>query len=198
MKRKYEIERPQPGVLSYREGGTEFQFPVYDEDGEVVFVAWPTSQRIFLFFRFGGWTRVPRQFSTRDRERIVSRVVEHFHREGVPVRVLARGNTDEQGFQFHGELFEWKRKASEILDAAGFVWLSDYTSIDLLHEEYGLVICGIQDGSKVDPIAELMRRGVPHWHYSYVCRKGDREPGWQFALHMFPRRCEGGECADGD
>jgi hypothetical protein len=60
--RKCEIQCTQPGVLTYRQGGTEFRFPVYEEDGETVFVAWPTSKRIFLYFAFGGWTLVPKEF----------------------------------------------------------------------------------------------------------------------------------------
>jgi len=199
QERQYEIERPEPGVLTHRQGGTEFRFPVYEEDGEVVFVAWPTSQRIFLFFLFGGWTRVPKQFSKRDRERITAHVVEHFQREGARVRVLTRTETEERGLQFHPELFECKGRASEILDGAGFAWFSDYSSIDLLHEEFGLEVCGIQEESNVEPIAQAMRAGFPHWHYSHVCRKDcGRELGWKFALHMFPRSSGGGRCVDAE
>jgi hypothetical protein len=196
MKRtqKHQIERPEPGVLTYREGGTEFRFPVYDEDDEVVFVAWPTSQRTFLFL---SWTRVPKEFSKSDRERITPRVVEHFQRNGTRVRVFAR--PEEQEFQFHPELFECKGRASEVLDTAGFTWFTDYSSIDLLHEEFGLEICGIQEESNVKPIAEAMRAEFPHWHYCHVCYKDyGRDPGWKFALHMFPRRCGGGRYIDAD
>jgi hypothetical protein len=197
--RKYEIQRPEPGVLAHRQGGTEFRFPVYEEDGEIVFVAWPTSQRIFLWFSSGGWTRVPRQFSEPDRERITAHVVEHFRREGARVRVVGRTETGEQGLQFHPELFECKGKASELLDAAGLVWFSDYSSIDLLHEEFGLEVCGIHEESSVEPIAQAMRLGFPHWHYSHVCFKDcGREPGWKFALHMFPPRCGGGRYINAD
>jgi len=194
---KYEIERPQPGVLVYRERGTEFRFPVYDEDGEVIFVAWPTTRRIFMFFLFGGWTRVPRQFSEHDRERITANVVNHFQRDGTRVRILKRTETNEQDLQFHPELFEHKGRASEILDAAGLVWPGDYSSIDLLHEEFGLEISGIHEKSSVEPIAEAMRAGFPHWHYSHICYKDfGREAGWKFAVHMFPRRSGGGRCMD--
>ncbi len=79
-KQKCQIERPEPGVLAYREGGTAYRFPIFEEGGEIVFVAWPSSQSIFLFFLRGGWTRVPRVFPDADRERIASRVIEHFHR----------------------------------------------------------------------------------------------------------------------
>jgi hypothetical protein len=197
--RKYEIERPEPGVLTHRQGGTEFRFPVFDEDGEIVFVAWPTSQRIFLYFLSGGWTRVPRQFSKHDRERITAHVIDHFRGKGVRVRVLTPPKSDEQSLQFHPELFECKGRASDVLDTAGFVWFSDYSSIDLLHEEFGLEVCGIQEESSVEPIACAMHGAFPHWHYSYACQKDcGRDPGWKFALHMFPRRCGGGRCVDAD
>ena len=44
MKREpqYEIERPSPGVITYREGHKEHQFPIFEQDGETVFVEWPT------------------------------------------------------------------------------------------------------------------------------------------------------------
>ena len=139
------------------------------------------------------------QFSTRDLERINADVVVFFQREGASVRVLARTETDEQGLQFHPELFECKGRASEILDTAGFAWFSDYSSIDLLHEEFGLEVCGIHEESSVEPIAKEMRTVFPHWHYSSLCHyDGGREPGWKFALHMFPRRCGGGRCVDAD
>lgn len=198
-KRKYKIERAQPGVLTYREGGTQFRFPIYDEDGEVVFVAWPTSQHIFLYFLSGGWARVPRQFSKPDRERITAHVIEHFRRDGVPVRVLTKPNEDEQSLQFHPELFDYKGRASGVLDTAGFAWFSDYSSIDLLHDEFGLEVCGIQEESSLEPIANAMRREFPQWHYNHICCKDcGRDPGWKFALHMFPRRCGGGRSVGAD
>src|SRR5438045_47318 len=73
--RKYEIQNTEPGVLTYRQGGTEFRFPLYKENGETVFVAWPTSKRIFLYFAFGGWTLVPKEFSESDHDRITEHVV---------------------------------------------------------------------------------------------------------------------------
>jgi len=62
-KPRYQIERPAPGVIAYREGCKEHQFPVFEQDGETVFVEWPTRQRIFLALVTWGWTRVPKEFS---------------------------------------------------------------------------------------------------------------------------------------
>jgi hypothetical protein len=196
-KRRFQIERPEPGVLSYREGGTEYRFPVYEQDGEIVYVAWPTSQSIFLFFLSGGWRRVPRQFSDADRERITRRVIQHFCREGRHVRVLSCPSSDEQTLQFHPDLFECRDRAFEILDEAGLVYLSDYCSIDLLHDTYGLEICGITVEAKVEPALEAMKAGFPQWHYKKFCfLRGGHDAGWRFALQMFPRlhHCSGGQC----
>lgn len=41
-------------------------------------------------------------------------------------------------FVFHPELFDAKARAQEALADAGINWLADYSSCDLLHEEYGL------------------------------------------------------------
>ena len=117
--RKYEIQSTEPGALTYREGGTEFRFPIYQEDGVTVFVAWPTSKRIFLYFAFGGWTRVPKEFPKADHDRITAHVIEHFRRRGVRVRVVEPPERDEKGLQFHPQLFECKGRASELLNDAG-------------------------------------------------------------------------------
>ncbi len=104
------------------------------------------------------------------------------------------GNAD---FAFRPELFECRSRASEALAEAGLEWFSDYGSIDLLHEEYGLEICGIQHEAKVDFIGEIMRKEFPHWQYCGVCMQ-DYGPdrGWKFAIHLFPRRSGGGRCVD--
>jgi hypothetical protein len=194
-KARYQIERPAPGVIAYREGNKEHLFPVFEQDGETIFVEWPTRQRIFLALVTWAWTRIPKEFSKADRERITPRVVEHLRNEGTPVRVMAPSSGDEAGLEFRPELFECRSRAIEVLEAAGIVWLSDYSSVDLLHEEYGLEVCGIAQESSVDRVAEAMRTGFPHWHYRGLCHKeGGRDPGWRFGIHMFPR-CGGGRCA---
>ncbi len=199
MKRrpKFEVQRPAPGIITYREGNKEHQFPVFEQDGETVFVEWPTRQRIFLALVTWGWTRIAKEFSKSDRERITPRVVEHLRKEGRPVRVMAPSPAGEAGLEFHPELFECRSRASEILAEAGFDWFSHYGSIDLLHEEYGLEVCGIQEESNVELIINAMHSAFPHWHYYGLCRKDcGREPGWKFAIHMFPRGCGGGRCVD--
>jgi len=109
------------------------------------------------------------------------------------VRVFAR--PEEQEFQFHPKLFECKSRASGILDTAGFTWFTDYSSIDLLHEEFGLEICYIQEESNVKPIAESMRAEFPHWHYSHLCKALAIRVGSSRST-IFSRRCGGGRSID--
>src|SRR5438034_742054 len=55
MKRKpkFEIERPAPGIITCWEGYKEHQFPIFEQDGETVFVEWPT--RSAFTFLLCGW-----------------------------------------------------------------------------------------------------------------------------------------------
>ena len=92
---------------------------------------------------------------------ITPRVVEHLCKAGKPVRVMAPSPADEASSEFHPELFECRGRASEILAEAGLGWFSDYRSIDLLHAEYGLEICGIQQETKVEPVVDALRSGFP-------------------------------------
>jgi hypothetical protein len=197
--RKFSIKRPKPGVLIYREGGTEYRFPIYEEDGETVFVACATGKRIYLQFLRGDWADVPTEFGKTDRERVTANVVEHFGGEGARLRVMTRAEPEQLGFQFHPELFDYKTKAAKVLDAAGFAWFSDYDSIDLLHEEFGLEVCGIQKDESVQPIVRAMRHAFPHWHYSVAFHKCcGREVGWKFKHHMFPRHGREGRWVDAE
>lgn len=194
--RRFHIELPEPGVLVYREGADEYLFPVYEEDDELVLVAWPTSQRRFLIL---SWMRIPRTFSERDSTRIKSNIIEHFNQAGIRIRILEPAPNEQRGLLFHAELFGARATASELLESAGFTWFCDYSSIDLLHEELGLEVCGIREESSLEAIADAMRDAFPHWHYHEVCHKDyGRDPGWKFALHMFPCRCSDNRYTDAE
>ncbi len=199
LRLKYEIDQPEAGVIAYREGSKEYQFPVFEQEGEIILVAWPTRQRIFLFFSVGGWTVIPKTFSEADRQRITPRLVQHLRESGKPVQIMIPTNAREHGFEFHPELFECRNRASDVLAEAGLVWLSDYGSIDIVHEEYGLEVSGIRQESSINRIAQALQAGFPHWHYFDLCHyEGGREPGWTFTIHMFPQGCGGARCVDAD
>ena len=191
-----EIKLDVPGRLEFRDGNHEFVFPVYEEDGELVIADYPSRCRIHFFF---GWYWHPREFSESARQRIIPRLLKHFGKLGRRARIFERGEANKQSFVFRGELFEARGKASELLDEAGFAWLSHYSSIDLLHAEYGLEVCGVHEEAHLVPIAKVMQTVFPQWHFYRVCNKDyGREPGWKFSIHMFPRHCGGGRCVDAD
>jgi len=48
----YSVGDPERDELVYREGNHEFTFPIYEEDGVLVLVGAPSSQRTHLFFNW--------------------------------------------------------------------------------------------------------------------------------------------------
>ncbi len=179
----YSVENPGAGRVLYREGNREYTFPIFLENDTLVLVGVPSSQRVHLFF---SWYAQPQEFSAAARERILPRIEEHLRAMGEQVRLFERDETGEN-FIFYSELFESRNRAIELLEAAGCAWFTDYTSIDLLHGEYGLEIGGIQNEADVRLIAETLQHGFPHWHHQNVCvHDHGREPGWTLALCMFP------------
>lgn len=192
----FHVTLDYPGRLIYREGNSEFTFPVYESNREWILVDAPSLKRIRLFF---GWYRVPFRFTAGERSRIVPRLIEYLKSDRTPARVFDRGDADCRSFSFYPELFDQRADATDVLDEAGIEWLTSYTTIDLLHEEYGLEVCGIQQESDLETIAETLREAFPHWHHSRVCfKKGERDPGWKFAIYMFRGDCGSGRSVDAD
>ena len=50
------------------------------------------------------------------------------------------------------------------LSSKGFEWLSHYSSVDIIHEEHGLEVCGIHDQEDAEFIRALLHRLYPSWH----------------------------------
>jgi hypothetical protein len=191
----YSVESPGTGRLLYREGNREYTFPIYEENGVLVLVGVPSSQRIHFFF---GWYWHPQDFSPAARARILPRIEEHLRAAGARVRVFEREYEGED-FEFYPELFAERARASELLEEAGYTWFGDYSAIDLLHEEYGLEICGLQTERDAQVVAETLRNGFPHWHHQNIClHDHGRDPGWTVALCLFPSRPCNSEWCDGD
>jgi hypothetical protein len=191
----YSVENPGAGRLLYREGNREYTFPLYREEDTLVLVGVPSTQRIQFFFN---WHTDTLEFSAAARERILPRIRKHLQATGVEVRIFERDGPDEN-FEFYPELFDHRSRVAELLEEAGCTWFRDYSSIDLLHAEYGLEICGIQNEPDVRVIASVLQRAFPHWHHQNIClHEPGREPGWTVALCMFPARLRNSEWPDED
>jgi hypothetical protein len=91
-------------------------------------------------------------------------------------------------FAFHAELFELRTVVLELLADHGFVWLSDFSAIDLAHDIYGLEVCGIREETDAHTIARLLRKQFPSWVHSrmYYEDVGTREPGWKVIISRDP------------
>jgi hypothetical protein len=91
-------------------------------------------------------------------------------------------------FAFHPELFELRERVLEALADAGYAWLSDYGSVDLLHDVFGVEVCGIHEEDEVAPILRLLRKLFPDWRHthSYYKDGATREPGWKIVISRDP------------
>jgi hypothetical protein len=93
-----------------------------------------------------------------------------------------------ESFAFHPELFELRNEVLELLSERGFVWLSDFASVDLAHDIYGLEVCGIVELSDARIIETILREKFSSWRYSrmYCKESGTREPGWKVIVSRDP------------
>jgi hypothetical protein len=91
-------------------------------------------------------------------------------------------------FSFHAELFELRNIVLELLADHGFAWLSDFGSVDLLHDIYGIEVCGIREESDARTIETLLRRKFASWRHSrrYQKESRTREPGWKVVISRDP------------
>src|SRR5437762_1706513 len=92
-------------------------------------------------------------------------------------------------FTFRPELFEHRAHAIEKLAVAGFVWLRDYSAVDLMHRENGLEVCGVRSIENVRPILRILRQLFPTWRFKTCWYKAEGvDPGWCIAVHEFPEQ----------
>ncbi len=67
-------------------------------------------------------------------------------------------------FRFAAELFEYRNDVLERLSDAGFEWLSHFSSVDPIHDEYGIEVCGIGEKQDAVAIQTLLVQMFPDWH----------------------------------
>ena len=66
-------------------------------------------------------------------------------------------------FRFAPELFEHRGRVMDELEAHDFSWLSHYSSVDCLHDLYGIEGCGIKERADAVSILRLLTRLFPTW-----------------------------------
>lgn len=68
-------------------------------------------------------------------------------------------------FNFHPELFEQKMEAGEALAEADINAFSDYSSIDIEHDAYGLEVDGIISQAIARRVTQVLQKKFPSWRY---------------------------------
>jgi len=86
-------------------------------------------------------------------------------------------------FEFHPELFEQRTLALETLAHQGYHWLEHFSSVDLLHDLFGLEVCGIVEETDAEVILAILEETFPDWPYSNMhYYKYERDRGWKAAI----------------
>jgi hypothetical protein len=87
-------------------------------------------------------------------------------------------------FRFSPELFEVRADVMAMLDHNGYFWLSHYSSVDCLHDLYGIEVCGVHAKETADVIRQLLLRRFPNWLSPTPYYKDfGREIGWKVKIH---------------
>ena len=95
-------------------------------------------------------------------------------------------------FSFHPELFDDRTTALEALTAKGYDWFVHYSAIDLLHDRYGLEVCGIPEEQDAANILEVLKSTFSEWCHTRVSyQDGSRDRGWK--VEIFRRHKQTGD-----
>ena len=92
-------------------------------------------------------------------------------------------------FAFHPELFEHRTLAFERLATHQFNWFEHFSSIDLLHDIFGLEVCGIAREADAEIILCILEETFPDWPHSGVrYHPYERDRGWKAVIHKRKQR----------
>ncbi|MCX7429074.1 MAG: hypothetical protein NTW96_26040 [Planctomycetia bacterium] len=93
-----------------------------------------------------------------------------------------------ESFEFHAELFDLRNEVLEALSDNGFAWLSDFGSIDLQHDVYGLEVTGIREEADAVVIENLLRTKFPGWRHCRTFYEDQNvgELGWKVMISRDP------------
>lgn len=92
-------------------------------------------------------------------------------------------------FAFHPELFEHRTLALEALARNDYVWLEHFSSVDLIHDLFGLEVCGIVEETDADVILAILQEAFPEWPYSDIYYHDyERDRGWKVLIFKNQKR----------
>jgi hypothetical protein len=86
-------------------------------------------------------------------------------------------------FQFHPELLETCTNVRRVLDGNDIVWFRDFASVDAIHDDYGVEVCGIKNPTVAGRVLTILTQLLPALPYR-VCYLDDQkiDPGWVVEL----------------
>ncbi len=78
--------------------------------------------------------------------------------------------------------------ALEVLAAHDLHWFQHFSSIDLLHDVFGLEVCGIAEESDARLSLCVLEKTFPGWpHSDLYYRRSGCERGWKALIHKHPQ-----------
>jgi hypothetical protein len=66
-------------------------------------------------------------------------------------------------FRFSPELFELRTAVISELRERGIEWLSHYSAVDVMHDLYGIPVCGIHKEDDASRILDVLRKMFLAW-----------------------------------
>jgi hypothetical protein len=88
-------------------------------------------------------------------------------------------NNYRDAFAFFPDLLELSRSLVPELSNAGYEMMSDYSSVDAMHDVYGIEVCGINDPDVALQITRLLLAKFPGWNAGWLHRPdSSSSQGW--------------------
>jgi hypothetical protein len=88
-------------------------------------------------------------------------------------------NNERDAFSFFPDLLELCRSLVPELSTAGYEMMSDFSSVDAMHDVYGIEVCGINDPDVALEITRLLLGRFPGWNAGWLHRPdGSSSQGW--------------------
>ena len=92
--------------------------------------------------------------------------------------------SNRDSLRFSPELFEARTDVIAELSNRGFEWLSHYSSVDPIHDVYGIEVSGIRDSEDAAAILDILCEMFPDWKPGRLRYKDyGSEPGFKAKVH---------------